>query len=281
VEDVMLGSMMTAGSAITVAASNVAGGEAARRSSPVSTLLVVSPVTATVAVLAAVTVGGPVLTTAVGWGLLSGLAGSVGLLAAYRSLQIGRVGVVVAVTSCAATVTQVLGGWVLQGAPSPVILSGVALCVCAVALSSRGTASSGGGDPGAGVGPAALAGVCFASSVLLISRVESGQLWGLAAGRLTLLVIVIILARFLGTGLPRRRGTLALAGGAAILDISSNVLLLAALRYLDLSSIAAIQATVPLLAAAFAWIFLRERLVRVQIVGLGLAVVGVSVVLSG
>ncbi len=274
------GEVMAAANGLSISASNVSAGAASRRSSNLMCMLIAAPVGAAIATVAAIMVGGPASASAAAWGAAAGLAGGVGLLFAYHSLTVGLVGVVVAVTTCVAAVTQLMLGWLIQGRPSTTVLAGGTLCIAAVVLSSSpGRAHA--ARASAGTGAAAIAGVLFAAFVVLISRGSDASLWALSAARLGVLGVAIAAAALMMVRSRPRRSAVLLASAAGALDVTANLFLLGALSSLTLSTLAAFQACAPVVAAGLAWAFLRERLAGRQLAGMALAIAGVILALTG
>jgi drug/metabolite transporter (DMT)-like permease len=73
----------------------------------------------------------------IGWSLLAGVVGGIGITALYRGLAVGRMGVVAPVTGVIAALIPVTAGIVLEGLPPPLVLVGIASAVVAVVLVSR------------------------------------------------------------------------------------------------------------------------------------------------
>jgi drug/metabolite transporter (DMT)-like permease len=208
------------------------------------------------------------------------VAGGIGLLLAYHSLTVGLVGVVVAVTTCVAAVAQLVFGWLIDGRPPAAVLAGGLLCMAAVVLSSV-PSSAHPAHTSAGAGAAAGAGFLFALFVVLISRGSDASLWTLSVARLAVVVVALAAAAAMMSRHRPAPSAVAFASTAGALDVASNLFLLGALAQLPLSTLAAFQAASPLVAAGFAWAFLRERLARRQLAAMALALVGLVLALAG
>ena len=91
----------------------------------------------------------------VGWSVLGGIAGGVGITSLYRGLAVGRMGIVAPVTGVLAAIIPVAAGIVLEGWPDQLVTIGIGVAIVAVVLVSR-VADEGGGR--AGLGLAVLAG---------------------------------------------------------------------------------------------------------------------------
>ena len=66
-----------------------------------------------------------------------GVVGGIGITALYHGLAVGRMGVVAPVTAVIAALIPVVTGIVLEGVPTVLTLSGIALAIVAVVLVSR------------------------------------------------------------------------------------------------------------------------------------------------
>lgn len=271
---------MAVANVMSIGASNVSAGAASRRSSNLMCMLIASPVGAAVATAAAVMSGASASGSAAIWGAAAGVAGGIGLLLAYHSLTVGLVGVVVSVTTCVAAVAQLIFGWLIEGQPSAAVLAGGALCIAAVLLASLpGRRRS--AHASAGTAAAAAAGLLFALFVVLISRDSDASLWALSSARFVVVVVAVLAAALMMSRHRPTSSAVLFASTAGALDVGSNLLLIGALEHLSLSTLAAFQAASPLVAAAFAWAFLRERLAGRQLVAMALAILGVVFALTG
>lgn len=155
------------------------------------------------------------------------------------------------------------------------------MCLAAVVLIARGAGDTGHGQrPVLAVLLALAAGVCFAGFVVFISRGGGASTgWTLAAARLGVLAVVLVMAAAARPGRPAGRRTWALSAAAGVLDVTSNLLLLAALSMAALALVSAVTAVAPVIAAGLAIAFLGERLTRHQVAGLAMALAGVWLVI--
>lgn len=135
----MNGDLLAFGNALSQALAKVFASPATRRSSPLSALLVASPVALLLALLAAVVFRSPATYASLAWGGLAGIVGGVGLVLNFRALVFGPVAVVVPVMTCTSTTLLVVASWVIEGRPEVGTLVGAVLCVLAVAVISWGT----------------------------------------------------------------------------------------------------------------------------------------------
>lgn len=267
--------------ALTYGAGDFVGGLVTRRA-PLFTVVLVSQVAGTVLLFAAAPFfvdAGPTA-EALAWGGASGAAGTTGVLFLYKGLAAGRMSVVAPITSVEAAVVPVVWGLASGERPALVALAGVVVALLAVLLVA-------GYDPvpadplrtsrlAPGVKEALLAGVAFGFFfVLLDGAGDDTGLWPLIGGRSVSLTILTILV------LVRREKIAAVAGtrlpmvAAGALDVAANLLYLLSTREGLLSIVAVLTSLYPASTILLARVFLQERMGRLQIAGLGLAVAGV------
>ncbi len=226
-------------------------------------------------------------------GLVCGLSGTLAVGLLYRGLAIGAMGIVSPITAALAACLPV--GWGLAHGERPAVLAlvGIACALAAVVLISatpaRRPVASGGepvasGDAPAGIRrrlpagvPAALgAGVGFGVFFIALAQAHAD------AGLYPLLVTRLLSVGLLLAGgsvlrlplrVPRRRlPTILLCG---VLDMAANLLYVLAAHAGALSIVAVISSLYPAATVGLAALVLRERLVRPQWAGVGLALAGV------
>jgi drug/metabolite transporter (DMT)-like permease len=208
-----------------------------------------------------------------GWGVVAGVTDAFGVAALYKGLSTGRMGVVAPVASVMTAMLPVLFGIGVEGLPSRTQLLGFALAGGSLWLITR---PEGRLDSRRGLGLALLAGLMF--SLLLISGKEAGRyavLWPLVSARAasTVLMSAIVLLA------PRDRQPLrpalmpiVLSG---VLDSIANAMFIAATRHGRLDVAAVLSSLYPASTVILARVLLKERISRIQAVGIfgGLAAV--------
>jgi drug/metabolite transporter (DMT)-like permease len=203
-------------------------------------------------------------------GAIGGLFGMAGLLALYRGLSEGRMGVVAPVTSVAAAVLPMLLGSFWDGLPTYLEMGGILVALVAVWLLSRTEPD----QPFSfeGLGLPILAGSAFGLYFVFIDLAAVEMvLWPLVAARLASMGILLI---FLAIG-PRRRmppiQQFPLLIMAGILDTAGNIFFALATQVGRLDIAAVLASFYPGTTAFLAWIVLKERLNRTQWVGVSAA----------
>jgi drug/metabolite transporter (DMT)-like permease len=220
------------------------------------------------------------------YGAIAGAVNVTGLGLLYYGLAHYRVGVVAPL--CAAMGALVPAAWgVIQGErPSVIVFAGAALAIVAAGLIAR-EAEEHVDDPNRtrSIVLALFAGAALGSSLIFYSETsEDSGMWPIVSGRvagLTLvsIALVVLLARR-EVRFPRQQARgYALATGA--LDVAATALLLVAVRRGYLVVVAPLASLAPAFTVVFAWMFLHERIARVQLAGLLVGAVGLVLVASG
>ena len=255
-------------SAAAYGAGDFAGGLAARRA-PVLTVTAVAQAAGLVALLpAALLVPGHASVAALGLGALAGVAGMSGLLLYMRGLAVGPMGLVAPLSSVVGAGLPLVVG--VLGGERPGVLAGVALVVALGAIVLAGAGSRGDAAAGAGIAYGTGAGVGFGLFFVGIAATpDDGGLWPLVAGRVVSLTLLgaVVLARSTARG-SAGLGLMVLCG---LLDSAANVLFLLATRTGPLSVAGVLVSLYPVVVIVLARVVLRERLSRLQLAGVGLA----------
>jgi uncharacterized membrane protein len=214
-----------------------------------------------------------------GWSLVGGVAGGIGISALYQGLAVGRMGIVAPITGVIAAVIPVLAGIVLEGVPTLPVIVGIGLAFVAVVLVSRVSDDRTGPS---GVGLALLAGISLGAFGVAIAQISDGHVFGpLAMMRATeaLLVGAFVLVGHRAWR-PNRRLWPALAG-VGILDMAGNGAFILAVQAGSLAVAAVLSSLYPVTTVVLASIVLRERVTRIHAAGIALAVVAIACIAVG
>ena len=215
------------------------------------------------------------------WGGLAGLAGALGLIAFYTALASGKMGIAAPVSAVLTAMLPVLFSALTVGLPGPLRLGGFVLALLAIALISRPEHAAEGRPQG--IGLAVLAGIGFGCFFILISRVSPGAtFWPLAVARLASVVslLVVLLLRQqprqqLLSGVRRVAPLVLLAG---TLDALGNAFFVLAAHSGRLDVAAILSALYPAATVLLAAFVLRERVTRIQAVGILLVLLAIPLI---
>lgn len=210
------------------------------------------------------------------WDGAAGVADTVGLLAFYRALAVGRMGIAAPITAVLTATTPTLFGAFFEGVPHPLQLAGFVLAVLAIWLLSRSEATSG---HSAGRGLAVLAGLSFGGFLILIDQgAHTTIFWPLAVARtvsLLFLLMSILLRR--QQVLPKRMALLPV-GVAGLLDAGGSICFVLATHAGRLDVATILSSFYPAITVLLAALILREKVTRLQAIGILLALVASSLI---
>jgi drug/metabolite transporter (DMT)-like permease len=273
------------------------GGSATRRL-PVTVVVLVSQAAALVCLVPLVVLAGaPPTGDVLGPGVAAGLVGPLALLAFYRALAIGTMGVVAPVAALGVAV-PVVAGLVRGEAPSPLQLAGIAGASVGVVMACGPELRGAGRGGAASLVLALAAAVGFGTVFVLLADGASGPEAGFGTVVVVLVVMrgtsVLVLSAVLGLRAvaARRRGAepalpLGLAPALPVLvviglfDVGANGTYAVATQSGLVSVTAVLASLYPVVTALLAWRLHDERLARVQWGGVALAMAGVVLLGAG
>ncbi|GIH20284.1 DMT family transporter [Rugosimonospora africana] len=277
----MLPILLAAASAAVWGTSDFCGGKATQRANALTVTVLSQCCGLPILALALALAGGSPSVAALGWGLVAGLAGFVGILLLYRGLAQGAMAIFAPVTAISSALVPMVAGLILERAPSTLELVGAGCAILAIGMVSL----TGGGRAKVTPRLVALAltsGAMFGIFFTLLGRAGGAPagLWPLLAVRVASVGAGLLVAARTRTGLRLRGRSLGFAMLAGPLDILANVLYLeAAIRGL-LSVVAPVAALYPVSTVLLAFGVDRERVRPIQLTGLGLAAVALVLVAS-
>lgn len=211
------------------------------------------------------------------WGGIAGLAGAIGLISFYSALSIGRMGIAAPVSAILTAALPVIFSAFTEGLPGLLQLVGFVLALIAIGLISRPERAK--GRP-KGIGLALLAGCGFGCFFILISRVSSGEtFWPLAMARFTSVFFLLSIA-----GFRRQQQTLPsmkvfhLVVLAGVLDAIGNTFFVLAAHTGRLDVASVLSSLYPAATVLLAALLLRERVTRIQAIGILVALIAVSLI---
>jgi len=203
------------------------------------------------------------------WGGLAGLCGGIGLMILYRALAQGRMSVAAPISGLLAAALPVAVGIFSEGNPGAWILLGFALALSAVWL------VSGGGKldlRSADLGQPVIAGLVFGGFLIFISRASgTSLLWPLIAVRIVSVTSLLGYATATRQPwLPKRESYIPLIL-SSLLDTIGNAAYALSARTGRLDVAAVLSSLYPGATVLLAWVFLKEKISRIQAIGVMLA----------
>ncbi len=225
---------------------------------------------------------------AAGWGALGGAFSGLGLLLFYRALAIGSMSLVAPVSASGAAVPVAVAA--LRGEePSLLALVGIAFGFAGVVLVSRAGGSGGassGAQPRAAFRLAFGAAACFGLFYVFLdagadAAGDASEIWVVDGARGgSLLVLAAIVARRRPPGIAGR-GPVGLVALTGLLDTAANAFFVYGTVEGNLAVVSVLSAMFPVATVLLAFVVLRERLSRVQALGVVLALGGVTLIAAG
>ena len=210
------------------------------------------------------------------WAGAAGVCGAVGLLALYRALASGRMSVASPAAAVISAALPAVFGTFVDGLPGGWQVGGFGLALLGVWLvSSNARVKIQFGE----LGLPAVAGLGFGLFFVLMDRVSAAAIfWPLASART---VAVVVLAAFaLGTRqlqLPAREHW-PLTTLVGIFDAGGNAFFLLAAQAGRLDVAAVLSSLYPASTVWLAWLILKERITRWQLVGVAAALAAIVLI---
>ncbi len=224
------------------------------------------------------------------WGALCGVAGGAAIALLYRGLAIGTMGVVSPITAVLAATVPIVYGVLVRGERPPGlaiagIIAALIAVVCVSASPNDGAARTSAGNSKRTLPPGLIealgSGVGFGCFFIALAQVrpEAGM-YPLLSARLTSLALLalggVLTGRIADLRIARPTIALVIAGG--VLDVSANVLYVLAVHSGMISIVAVLSSLYPAATVALAAFVLHERLVRIQWIGVAVALGGVAAI---
>lgn len=265
-------------SALTWGAADFSGGLASRHSSAYG-VVIGGQATGLALLLALVNLTGepvPSLSSWL-WGGAAGLCGGVGLSILYRALADGRMSVAAPVSALSAAILPVLVGTGTEGLPELWTLLGFALALAAIWLISRG-------EDGAAIRLKELvlplaAGLTFGLFFVFMHQASRvSVLWPIVASRLTSITSLLVYALVKKQPWWPKRALWPLVALSGVLDIGGNSFYILAGQIGRMDVAAVLGSLYPGSTVALARLVLKERIARMQAIGILLALAAITLI---
>jgi drug/metabolite transporter (DMT)-like permease len=259
------------------------GGGLVSRRLPTLTVTVISQSVGFMALLVALTIqGGPIDRGSLGIGVLAGLGGGIGLATFYEALSLGTMSIVSPLVACGAVVPFAIS-LATGERPSAVAVGGAVIALGGAVLASAEERRGDVPEKARAIALAVVAAVALGLFTYLLglgSREGSplSTLVGARIGSLSLLFL-LTLARRQPLRLPRPSLVPVLAIG--LCDVAANALFALASGRGLLALVSVLASLYPVMTIVLAYIVLHERLSRLQIAGIAVALAGVAALSAG
>ena len=256
--------------AITWGAADFNGGLATKRSNPYGVVLVSHIISAFLLMILTLILGESIPPVKDWfWASGAGLFGSVGLLFLYRALADGRMSIAAPITAVLAAGISVLFGAFIHGIPNSWMLLGFIFAITAVWLISGDGQKIGKRDH---LRLPLIAGVSFGVFYLCLERAShSSILWPMVVMRIVSISSFIAYATLSKQAWRPTRESITPIIMSSILDTIGNASYVLSARYGRMDIAAVLGSLYPGATVLLAWVFLKEKISRIQAFGILLA----------
>lgn len=258
--------------------SDFLGGFASRRAS-VAAVVVAAQVVGITAILLAVRAAGEPWPGPgpFAFAMLGGVAAGIAIVAFYRALAAGVMGVIAPIAALG-VIIPVAAGVIGGDRPGLAAATGGALAFAGVLVASRGAGAGGAGGVGMALVAACGFGVFY---VFLDHAADGGALWSVVGARAASIPLVAVAALVMGMSLRPPRAAFAVIALAGLVDALAVLSFAAATSRGPLSIVAVLGSLYPIVTAALAAAVVGERLTRMQWLGSAFAMAGVVLIAAG
>jgi drug/metabolite transporter (DMT)-like permease len=268
-------------SAITWGAGDYGGGLLSRRLPLFGVVFTTQIVGMAFALVVAIARGEPVPAGAdLGWSLVAGACGVVGMTSLYRGLAVGRMGVVAPTTGVVGAIIPVTVGFLVEGVPRVATIAGIVVALVAVVLVTR--APGHGSDRPSGASWAFLAGTAIGGFNVAIGQLSGAGAFGpLVIIRLvqTVTLVVLVVAWRQPWRIGRR--DVARLGVVGVLDMAGNAAFIGAAQVGALAVASVLSSLYPVTTVLLAIGLLHEHVSRSHVVGIVLTAVAIALIAAG
>ncbi len=274
-------------SAVFIGSADFLGGRASRTTNGIHVATVVAILGLPLTFVVAAVYGAEEITRAdIGWSVVAGATVAAGLGSFYLGMGRGLISIVAPIAAVTGAVIPVAYGLARGERPGTLAIIGLVVAFLAVAIVSLAPSDQH-PDTRVGVGPAVIAlaltsGFFFGLFYIAFSRVsEDAGLWPITVQRTASIVVLGALSLVLVREPVRDlRRLLPIVLVIAVLEVAATVPLLLALQRGPVAIASVLASLYPVMTVLLATFVLRERLSRLQLVGIACALCSVALVSS-
>lgn len=213
------------------------------------------------------------------WGAAAGFGGGLGLVALYRALAIGQMGINAPVAAVVTGALPVLFGIWKEGYPAAIQVAGFGVALVAIWLIALPS-----GDLGRpkGLGLAIGAGLGFGVYLVCSKQAATEAVfWPLVVARAASMSEMLLIVMLSGQTWKPARKLLPYMMAAGVLDSFGNTLFVFAVRHGRLDVATVLSSLYPATTVLLARFVLKERISRLQTVGMIAALIAVPLIAAG
>jgi drug/metabolite transporter (DMT)-like permease len=211
---------------------------------------------------------------------LAGIGGGIGLVFLYRALAGGQMSVAAPISAVLAAIIPVLVGALLQGLPGLLTILGLFLALLAIWLISRGDGSQETRPfQREEIRLPFIAGIVFGLFFVLLHQAsQEAILWPIIATRLTSIVFLASFAAVTRQPWRAKRTYWPLIALSGLLDTGGNGFYVLAGQLGRMDVAAVVSSLYPGATVALAWLVLKERVSRPQMIGIAAALLAIVLI---
>lgn len=213
------------------------------------------------------------------WGVAAGIGGGLGLVSLYRALAIGQMGISAPVAAVITGALPVLFGIWTEGPPKLVQVVGFGIALVAIWLIALPSGEI--GRP-RGLGLAICAGIGFGVYLVCSKQAATEAVyWPLAAARAASAAEMLLIVSIGRQAWKPVKKFLPYMIAAGIFDSTGNLFFVYAVRIGRLDVATVLSSLYPATTVLLAWFILKERVSRMQALGMVAALVAVPLIAGG
>ena len=210
------------------------------------------------------------------WGVAAGIGGGLGLVSLYRALAIGQMGINAPVAAVITGTLPVLFGIWTEGPPKLIQVVGFGIALVAIWLIALPSGEI--GRP-RGLGLAVCAGIGFGVYLICSKQAATQSVyWPLATARAASAAEMLVIVGIARQAWKPARKLLPYMIAAGIFDSTGNLLFVYAVRIGRLDVATVLSSLYPATTVLLAWFILKERVSKMQAVGMVAALVAVPLI---
>lgn len=277
-DDALLSTVFGFTSSMTWGAGDFAGGIATKQLRARLVVLLAHCVGLVLFVLCALLFGEVIPTTnELLIGAIAGVIGMVGLLAFYKALAIGRMGIASPLAALVSTLLPIIIAFFQIGLPATITLIGMVVALVAILILSISGEDAENAREQLILG--IVAGLGFGSFFVLIAEASTNAVfWPLVSARTASILSLTLMVTWKGQWQRVNRQQILPVVLAGMLDACGNAFFVLAAQFGRLDIAATLSSLYPASTILLARIVLKEKLTNWQLVGVGLALVALLLI---
>lgn len=217
----------------------------------------------------------------VGWGLLGGIGSALGLLSLYAGYAAAQVGIAAPVAGVGTAAFPVIVDVATGASLTNRVAIGIGLGLIAIAFISLSRSDSSGSVRASllyGLGGALGLGSLL---ICLGQTSEEGALWSIGPTRVSGFAVIAAVMLIRKTSFALPLGTFKYIAAIGVIGTMANALFVIAADLGSVSTAAVLLSMFPAATVLWARIIFRERMRRIQVIGIALALIAVALIVAG